>query len=377
VLNIKKHTRAFSHLRNKTMVKTFDAGNLENIPRSSLLLNENDISGDLIDGGTITNFGSTGIQDKATKQSLVVEDDKITVKNITVETVTGDFTIRGDVKIYGVLDAGFVRTTELITNQIYEKQYLEFAHGDKGTNMGTGLLWPGEPYNKQLVLMSGPDRFFSTENIDIAKGRDFMIGGNTVISLEALGNSILYSSLRTVGPLKELNVTGKVNFNDYVFFDPFSNRFALGQDQPTAKFTIYDWENNVEVVIDTDKQSRARIGTFNTKALDLITDDQVRLSISEQGHITFGHELRDNTVVRTYGKLAVNVKNPTEDFEVGGSMRVGGKLQTRGTEPPTQGSFTQGDVVWNDNPLPTGWVGWVCVRTGNPGTWKAFGQISA
>ena len=104
------------------MVKTFDAGNLENIPRSSLLLNENDISGDLIDGGTITNFGSTGIQDKATKQSLVVEDDKITVKNISVETVTGDFTVRGDVKIYGVLDAGFVRTTELVTNQIYEKQ---------------------------------------------------------------------------------------------------------------------------------------------------------------------------------------------------------------------------------------------------------------
>lgn len=357
------------------MVKTFDAGNLENIPRTSLSLSENDFSGDLIDGGTITNFGSTGIKDLATKQTLVVEDDKVTVQSISVKTVEGNTTFRGDVKIYGVLDAGFVRTTELITNQIYEKQYLEFAQGESGTNIGTGLLWPGEPYNKQFVLMT--DRFFSTESFEIAKGKEFIIGGATVVSTDALGSSVVNSSLKTVGTLKELNVGGPVNWNDYVFFDPISNRFSLGQDQPTAKFTLYDWENNVEVVIDTDKNSRGRIGTFNTKALDIITDDQVRISVSEQGHITLGHELRDSTVVRAYGKLSVNVKNPTEDFEVGGSVRIGGKLQTRGTEPPTQGSFVQGDIVWNNNPLPTGWIGWVCVRTGNPGTWKAFGQISA
>jgi len=358
------------------MVKTFDAGNLENIPRDSLLLNENDLSGDLIDGGTITNFASTGIKDLSNKQTLVVEDDKITVKSISFKTVEGDFAIRGDVKIYGVLDAGFVRTTELITNQIYEKQYLEFSTGESGSNIGTGLLWPGQPYNKQLVLMSGPDRFFSTESFEIAKGRDFIVGGISVLNLESLGSSIVNSSLKTVGTLKELNVGGRVNWNDYVFFDPISNRFSLGQDQPTAKFTLYDWENNVEVVIDTDKDSRGRIGTFNTKPLDIITDDQVRISVSEQGHITLGQELRDSTVIRAYGKLSVNVKNPTEAFEVGGNMRVGGKLQARGTEPPTQGTYVQGDVVWNDNPLPTGWVGWVCVRGGNPGTWKTFGQIS-
>ena len=138
------------------MVKTFDAGNLENIPRGSLLIVENDFSGDVIDGGTITNFGSTGIKDLATKQTLVVEDDKITVQTLNVKNIEGNTTFRGDVKIYGVLDAGFVRTTEIITNQIYEKQYLEFAHGESGTNVGTGLLWPGAPYNKQLVLMLDP-----------------------------------------------------------------------------------------------------------------------------------------------------------------------------------------------------------------------------
>ena len=358
------------------MVKVFDASTLDNISREKLLLNENDLSGDLIDGGTITNFSSTGIKDRSTRQTLLVEDDKITVKTITVRNVEGDFTIRGDVKIYGVLDAGFVRTTELITNQVYEKQYLEFATGESGTNVGTGLLWPGKPYNKQLVLLSGPDRIFSTESVEIAKGKEFIIGGASVLSNESLGSSVVNSSLKTLGTLRELNVNGRVNFNDYVWFDPISNRFSLGQDQPTAKFTIYDWENNVELVLDTDKHGRGRIGTFNTKPLDIITDDQVRLSVDELGHITLGSELRDSTVIRAYGKFSVNVKNPTEAFEVGGNMRVGGKLQARGVEPPTQGTYAQGDIVWNNNPLPTGYIGWVCVRGGMPGTWKTFGPIS-
>jgi hypothetical protein len=358
------------------MVKTFDAGNLENIPRGSLLINANELSGDLIDGGTITNFASTGIKDNSTKETLVIEDDKIVVKSISVKTVESDLTIRGDVKIYGVLDAGFVRTTELITNQVYEKQYIEFALGDSGTNIGTGLLWPGKPYNKQLVLLASPDRFFSTENIEVAQGRNFMIDGSTVLNSNSLGSSVVESNLKTVGTLRELNVSGTVNWNDHVFFDPIHNRFSIGQDSPTALFTVYDYPRNVEIVIDTDEDSHGRIGTFNTKPLDIITDDQVRISISDQGNITLGQEFRDSTVVRAYGKVGINVKNPTEALEVGGNIRVNGKLQARGIEPPTSGSYVQGDIVWNDIPLPEGYIGWVCVRGGTPGTWKSFGTIS-
>jgi len=36
----------------------------------------------------------------------------------------------------------------------------------------------------------------------------------------------------------------------------------------------------------------------------------------------------------------------------------------------------QGDVVWNQTPSAGGTIGWVCVTTGHPGTWKAFGAIA-
>ncbi len=48
---------------------------------------------------------------------------------------------------------------------------------------------------------------------------------------------------------------------------------------------------------------------------------------------------------------------------------------SKSVEAPTSGSFTQGDIVWNSNPQPGNFVGWVCVKAGNPGMWATFGEI--
>jgi hypothetical protein len=48
-----------------------------------------------------------------------------------------------------------------------------------------------------------------------------------------------------------------------------------------------------------------------------------------------------------------------------------------GTSIPTNGTFSQGDIVYNTIAVPTGYIGWVCVRAGTPGEWKPFGQISS
>ena len=48
-----------------------------------------------------------------------------------------------------------------------------------------------------------------------------------------------------------------------------------------------------------------------------------------------------------------------------------------GAYPPTTGPYLSGDIVWNNNPQPTGYVGWICTRPGSPGEWKAFGLIES
>jgi hypothetical protein len=48
-----------------------------------------------------------------------------------------------------------------------------------------------------------------------------------------------------------------------------------------------------------------------------------------------------------------------------------------GTASPTSGTFKRGDRIENTAPSAGGFMGWVCVEDGTPGTWKTYGQISA
>lgn len=44
---------------------------------------------------------------------------------------------------------------------------------------------------------------------------------------------------------------------------------------------------------------------------------------------------------------------------------------------PISGTFTRGDKVYDNSPSASGNIGFVCVASGTPGTWKSFGNISA
>lgn len=43
---------------------------------------------------------------------------------------------------------------------------------------------------------------------------------------------------------------------------------------------------------------------------------------------------------------------------------------------PTTGLWGRGTIAWNQTPVSGGFVGWVCVATGEPGTWVGFGAIA-
>ena len=61
--------------------------------------------------------------------------------------------------------------------------------------------------------------------------------------------------------------------------------------------------------------------------------------------------------------------NQIDDFIKGGGA-------SSATHPST-GTWAVGDRVWNSNPSPSDYIGWVCVIAGSPGVWKGFGEIEA
>ena len=67
---------------------------------------------------------------------------------------------------------------------------------------------------------------------------------------------------------------------------------------------------------------------------------------------------------------------PITYYEIAGSVITKRKVRYDYSAPPASGSWNHGDIVYNDNPVSGGYIGWVCVSAGNPGIWKAFGLIT-
>lgn len=85
------------------------------------------------------------------------------------------------------------------------------------------------------------------------------------------------------------------------------------------------------------------------------------------GNATFGSQggvWRGNKVLGTLTQGSVNVNHMGSN-----------KKQILGTGVPTSGTFSIGDIVVNTNPVPSGWIGWVCIENGSPGGWKGYGKI--
>lgn len=59
------------------------------------------------------------------------------------------------------------------------------------------------------------------------------------------------------------------------------------------------------------------------------------------------------------------------------TLFLGHRVVGEATAAPTTGSYNQGDFFYNSAPVASGTMGWVCVATGAPGTWKTFGAIAA
>jgi len=345
---------------------------IANAPRPMPEINDNQLSGNKIHGGMITQFSSVGISDQASRMILLVSDDGITVDAIDVDTITGDTTVSGNLTVQGDLTAQRLHVQELTADLRAERaESLEFVGQEVA---GKGLAWRTEDYTRQLVFHRNPDRIFSTEHIDIQMGKEYSIGSVPVLSQDSLGSSVINSSLATVGVLNNLDVMGNVSFSEYMFWEASSERLGIGTEAPNGVLGIANLDS--EFIIDNENTA-IRIGNWTNSDLEVITDNTTRLTFKANGNIVVGTQGADTARMNVYGKIGVGVTNIENDVCVStaGPIAIQGKKMQSGTRIPDSGIYNQGDIVWNSNPQPTGYVGWVCVRSGTPGEWKPFGTI--
>jgi hypothetical protein len=344
---------------------------IANQPAPKAVILDRQLTGNKINGGTITNFASTGITDTATSPTLLVANDGVTITTLRVNTISNPLTVQGNLTVQGEITATRLHVDEISADVRNERTGpLEFT-AENGNVYNKGLIWTGAGSTRQFTMQGGPDRIFSSESIDIARNKEFSINKETVLSADSLGLSIVNSNLQNVGTLASLRVGGSVNIDDYLVYDPNSMRLGLGTSEPNGAFSIASLDN--EFTIDYDQVGAFSVGTWTTSELNIITDNTSRIHIAPTGDITLHNK------VKVEGKLGINVNNFSSDADIttAGPIRIQGKKIEVGVGIPDSGVYTTGDMIYNSNPRPTGYVGWVCVREGTPGEWKAFGQISA
>ena len=348
-------------------------GNLANQDVSIPEPADRSISGNKINGGMITNFRSAGIQDNAKITSLLVEDNSITVDAIDTKRLKGNPIVEGNLNVQGELTVTNLHVNKLSADVSNERtSSLEFR-AENGTIAGKGLIWVNSDKTDQLIVRENQNkRLWSTMNIDLHQDQSYMIDNVQILSFDTLGASVKTSSLTKLGVVKNLRTSGNLCIDDAIFYTDESERLGIGTDQPNGLLSVANEDN--EIILEPGVV--AKLGTFNTGDLDIITDNTTRIKVGATGNISLG--TNNEAMVTVKGKLGVGVNNPSTDASVttAGPIRMQGKKMEVSSSAPVSGTYRKGDIVWNDNPQPTGYVGWICVRDGNPGSWKPFGQIS-
>lgn len=266
-----------------------------------------------------------------------------------------------------------VRTALTVDDFVLKtKSPVEFLSngGDKDV-YGLGLQWRATGTTKQFIYRANPDRYWSSESIDLRDDQSFMIGNNPVISKDGLGAGVRNSNLSTVGVLQNLRTSGDLSIDDNIFYNSHSERLGIGTESPAGTIGIASLDNHF--IVDVE-HAVAKIGTHSHNNFTLIAGNNAQIIMDPNGWINI-----PNSKVTITKNLGIGVVNPPEDasLTLAGPIRYQGKKHEYAETIPSSGSYVKGDIIWNNNPKASGNVGWICVRDGTPGEWKTFGQISA
>jgi putative lipoic acid-binding regulatory protein len=252
---------------------------------------------------------------------------------------------------------------------------IDWKHTDGNHVYGKGLQWSGDGSTKVFNYQTNPARIFSSEVIDLHRDAHYSIDNAPVLTATSLGSTVRSSNLRQVGILNGLTVNGDINFDSFVFYDSGMSRLGIGTDAANGQLSVAS--NSAEFVVQPTERS-VSIGTYTSSELKIQTDNTDRLKISAEGNIQLGNQGGSDTKINMYGKIGVGITqiDPEVQVDIAGAIKFAGRKFIVSGDMPTQGTYTQGDTIWNSNPTPGNVMGWVCVKTGSPGVWKSFGNIS-
>jgi hypothetical protein len=254
------------------------------------------ITGDNVIGGTVANFASTGIDDKATSCQLTIMDVGTIFENTLYAAeleVKGDAVIDGNLIIKGEIP----RDSQTYQNIIADVGAIAEATHDR-------------------VITQ-----LKTESLDISK---LTLGQRSIIEGNTLTNAVINSQLQQVGILRDLQTNGETLLSETLYAT--NKRVGVNTMDPATALSV--WDEEIEIGIGKQSLNVAQIGTPRGQNLILSSNNQKNITLTADG----------TTVVP---KLQI------------------GNMQFTSAAAPPMVNAAKGTVVFNENPSLGGPLGWI------------------
>lgn len=269
------------------------------------------ITGDNIEGGVISKFASTGIDDQASQCQLTILDQGAVFENTLYAgalEVKGGATIDGDLTILG----------RIADSPAYQQLITDIS-ADTQSKIGPEVL---DQYQ---------DRVFErlqTEGLDLSK---VTFNGKTIIIDDRLVN------ISHVGVLRDFQTEGETFLSQSLYVS--NKRVGVNTIEPGAALSV--WDQEVEVGVGKQSQDVAEIGTPRPQTLVLSSNKQNNITLTPDGNVAVP-------------KLKI------------------GNMQFSTSATPPHYNADRGTVVFNEQPNLGGPLGWVSLGDAK---WANFGII--
>jgi hypothetical protein len=231
-----------------------------------------------------------------------IQDSILQLLNEALANSAGAFSHTGNYDINGTLTADTIKVKHLVTEDGAIKFGTWVTQLEEDLN-GKGFSWSWGDGATQLIYRSG-NRLYNSGSFDVPNGQSYKIDNVAVLSANELGVTVTKSKLREVGTLKSLSVSGDTVLSDFATFNSSLNRLGLNTDEPNGVLSIV--ENDVEVIIASQRIGEAVFGTYTTHDLKIITDNTAHITVKSSGEVVFGNPVTKTANVTIYGSLKVD-----------------------------------------------------------------------
>jgi len=290
----------------------------QSIPHVSIDFAGFKITGDAVNGGIISNFGSTGIEDRATFVQLTLMDHASAFEGPVYApelNVKGNVTVDGTLVINGDMDPktpAFIRLVDRASDAVKNK-----LDGDFFTGYSDILF--------DRIRKDGVDLDAITQ------------GGKEIVKGNQLGYHITDTNIRRLGLVNDLQTSGETLLVDTLYAT--KGRIGINTIDPSAVLSI--WDEEVEINVSKRGQETGYISTPRHQKLVLGANGKENLKLNVDGSVQV-----DTLVLGTI------------------------QMTSATSIPNYPGSA--GQIVWNSAPGHGSAVGWVCLGST---LWAKIGTI--